>query len=174
MSRPRKPASPFRYFNLSSEVIRLVVLMYVRFCDRARLRNTRHVAAPSVLIDGGAIDPPTAPTCHCRAPPAARRGGPDAPPPSRYTRPDEPLLGLMQLHPLAKAETICSGPGTPAPARPPAFLFSPRDGAFVRTRPARIGTRRAAPGPRLSIILSKYFYGCFKTRTPGLMRPPIR
>ncbi len=28
---PRKPASPFRYFNSSPEVIRLVVLMYVRF-----------------------------------------------------------------------------------------------------------------------------------------------
>ena len=26
-----KPASPFRYFNSSSEVIRLVVMMYVRF-----------------------------------------------------------------------------------------------------------------------------------------------
>ena len=31
MSRPRKPASPFRYFNSSPEVIRLVVMMYVRF-----------------------------------------------------------------------------------------------------------------------------------------------
>jgi putative transposase len=31
MPRPRKPASPFRYFNLSPEVIRLVVMMYVRF-----------------------------------------------------------------------------------------------------------------------------------------------
>ncbi|MBB3349244.1 transposase-like protein [Sphingomonas sp. BK069] len=31
MLRPRKPASPFRYFNSSPEVIRLVVLMYVRF-----------------------------------------------------------------------------------------------------------------------------------------------
>ena len=30
MPRPRKPASPFRYFNSSSEVIRLVV-MYVRY-----------------------------------------------------------------------------------------------------------------------------------------------
>jgi putative transposase len=30
MPRPRKPARPFRYFNLSPEVIRLVVLMYVR------------------------------------------------------------------------------------------------------------------------------------------------
>lgn len=28
MSRPRKPASPFRYFNSSPEVIRLVVMMY--------------------------------------------------------------------------------------------------------------------------------------------------
>ena len=31
MPRPRKPASSFRYFNSSPEVIRLVVLMYVRF-----------------------------------------------------------------------------------------------------------------------------------------------
>ena len=31
MPRPRKPASPFRYFNISPEVIRLVVVMYVRF-----------------------------------------------------------------------------------------------------------------------------------------------
>ncbi len=31
MSRPRKPASPFRYFHSSPEVIRLVVMMYVRF-----------------------------------------------------------------------------------------------------------------------------------------------
>ena len=31
MPRPRKPASPFRYFNSSPEVIRLVVMMDVRF-----------------------------------------------------------------------------------------------------------------------------------------------
>ncbi|WP_260600220.1 hypothetical protein [Sphingomonas endolithica] len=31
MLRTRKPASPFRYFNSSPEVIRLVVMMYVRF-----------------------------------------------------------------------------------------------------------------------------------------------
>ena len=31
MPRPRKPANPFRYFNSSPEVIRLVVLMYVRY-----------------------------------------------------------------------------------------------------------------------------------------------
>jgi len=31
MPRPRKPSSPFRYFNSSPEVIRLVVMMYVRF-----------------------------------------------------------------------------------------------------------------------------------------------
>ncbi|MFN5630628.1 MAG: IS6 family transposase [Sphingomonadales bacterium] len=30
MPRPRKPASPFRYFNSSPGVIRLVVMMYVR------------------------------------------------------------------------------------------------------------------------------------------------
>ena len=31
MPCPRKPASPFRYFNSSPDVIRLVVMMYVRF-----------------------------------------------------------------------------------------------------------------------------------------------
>ncbi len=31
MPRPRKPASPFKYFNSSPDVIRLVVMMYVRF-----------------------------------------------------------------------------------------------------------------------------------------------
>ncbi len=31
MPRPRKPNSPFRYFNSSPEIIRLVVMMYVRF-----------------------------------------------------------------------------------------------------------------------------------------------
>jgi putative transposase len=31
MPRPRKPASPFRYFNSSPEVIRLAVLMYVKY-----------------------------------------------------------------------------------------------------------------------------------------------
>ncbi len=31
MSRPRKPANPFRYFHSSPDVIRLVVMMYVRF-----------------------------------------------------------------------------------------------------------------------------------------------
>jgi putative transposase len=31
MPRPRKPASPFRYFNSSPGVIRLVVLMCVRY-----------------------------------------------------------------------------------------------------------------------------------------------
>ena len=31
MPGPRKPASPFRYFNSSPEVIRLLVMMDVRF-----------------------------------------------------------------------------------------------------------------------------------------------
>ena len=31
MPRPRKPSSPFRYFNSSPEIIRLAVVMYVRF-----------------------------------------------------------------------------------------------------------------------------------------------
>ena len=37
MPRPRKPASPFRYFHSSPELIRLVVMMYIRF--RLSLRN---------------------------------------------------------------------------------------------------------------------------------------
>lgn len=36
MPRPRKPPSPFRYFNSSPEVIRLVVMMYVRFPSSLR------------------------------------------------------------------------------------------------------------------------------------------
>ena len=31
MPRPKTPASPLRYFNSSPEVIRVVVIMYVRF-----------------------------------------------------------------------------------------------------------------------------------------------
>lgn len=31
MPRPQRPASPFRYSNTSPEVIRLVVMIYVRF-----------------------------------------------------------------------------------------------------------------------------------------------
>ena len=31
MSRPRKPASPFRYFNPSPEIVRLAVPLYIRF-----------------------------------------------------------------------------------------------------------------------------------------------
>ncbi|WP_209349505.1 IS6 family transposase [Pontixanthobacter sp. CEM42] len=31
MPRPKKPANPFRYFNSSPEIIRLAVMMYVRF-----------------------------------------------------------------------------------------------------------------------------------------------
>ena len=39
--RPRKPASPFRYFHFSPELIRLVVLMYVRFPPS--LRNVKEL-----------------------------------------------------------------------------------------------------------------------------------
>jgi putative transposase len=31
MPRPRTPASPLRYFNSSAEVIRLAVLLYVKY-----------------------------------------------------------------------------------------------------------------------------------------------
>ena len=43
MSSPKKPASPFRYFNSSPEVIRLVVMMYVRF--PLSLRNVEDLLA---------------------------------------------------------------------------------------------------------------------------------
>jgi hypothetical protein len=39
MPRPKKPQSPFRYFNSSPEVIRLVVLMYVRFCNGPSVKS---------------------------------------------------------------------------------------------------------------------------------------
>ena len=31
MPRPRKPASPFRYFHSSPDIIRMVVMLYVRY-----------------------------------------------------------------------------------------------------------------------------------------------
>ncbi len=43
MPRPRKPTSPFRYFNSSPEIIRLVVMMYVRF--PLSLRNVEDLLA---------------------------------------------------------------------------------------------------------------------------------
>ncbi len=43
MPRPRKLPSPFRYFNSSPEVIRLVVMMYVRF--PLSLRNVEVLVA---------------------------------------------------------------------------------------------------------------------------------
>jgi putative transposase len=43
MPRPKKPQSPFRYFNSSPEVIRLVVMMYVRF--PLSLRNVEDLLA---------------------------------------------------------------------------------------------------------------------------------
>ena len=43
MPRPKKPASPFRYFNSSPEVIRLVVMLYVRF--PLSLRNVEDLLA---------------------------------------------------------------------------------------------------------------------------------
>ena len=43
MPRPKKPSSPFRYFNSSPEVIRLVVMMYVRF--PLSLRNVEDLPA---------------------------------------------------------------------------------------------------------------------------------
>ena len=39
MPRPKKPASPFRYFNSSPEIIRLAVMMYIRF--PLSLRNVK-------------------------------------------------------------------------------------------------------------------------------------
>ena len=43
MPRPKKPTGPFRYFNSSPEIIRLVVMMYVRF--PLSLRNVEDLLA---------------------------------------------------------------------------------------------------------------------------------
>ena len=43
MPRPRKPVSPFCYFNSSPEVIRLVVMMYVKY--PLSLRNVEDLLA---------------------------------------------------------------------------------------------------------------------------------
>ena len=43
MARPRKPPSPFRRFNSSPEIIRLAVLMYVRY--PLSLRNVEDLLA---------------------------------------------------------------------------------------------------------------------------------
>ena len=43
MRRARKPTSPFRYFKTSPEVIRIAVLMYVRF--PLSLRNVENLLA---------------------------------------------------------------------------------------------------------------------------------
>ena len=43
MARPRKPPSPFRCFNSSPEIIRLVVMMYVKF--PLSLRNVEDLLA---------------------------------------------------------------------------------------------------------------------------------
>ena len=43
MPSPTKPISPFRYFNSSPEIIRLVVMMYVRF--PLSLRNVEGLLA---------------------------------------------------------------------------------------------------------------------------------
>jgi hypothetical protein len=43
MPRPRQPASPFRYFSSSPEVIRLAVLLYVK-CPLS-LRNVEDLLA---------------------------------------------------------------------------------------------------------------------------------
>lgn len=43
MPRPRVPASPFRYFNSSPEVIRLAVMLYVKY--PLSLRNVEDLLA---------------------------------------------------------------------------------------------------------------------------------
>ena len=43
MPRPRQPASPFRYFSSSPEVIRLAVLLYVKY--PLSLRNVQDLLA---------------------------------------------------------------------------------------------------------------------------------
>ena len=52
MPRPRLPASPFRYYNSSPKVIRLVVVMYVRFPLSLRNANVHnHFNLERHLVD---------------------------------------------------------------------------------------------------------------------------
>jgi putative transposase len=55
MPRPRKPASPFRYFHSSPEVIRLVVMLYVRF--PLSLRNVEDLLFERQKLDLAAYAP---------------------------------------------------------------------------------------------------------------------
>lgn len=54
MPRPRKPAGPFRYFNFSPVVIRLVVMMNVRFSRFLRNVKTCRLCADRHLPRDGA------------------------------------------------------------------------------------------------------------------------
>jgi putative transposase len=49
MPRPRVPTSPFRYFNSSPEVIRLAVLLYVKYPLKAL---KRHGSPEAITTDG--------------------------------------------------------------------------------------------------------------------------
>lgn len=53
MPRPRKPASQFRYFNSSPEVIHLVLMMYVRFPCRCGIWRTCCSSAGSTSATRG-------------------------------------------------------------------------------------------------------------------------
>ena len=48
MPRPRVPASPFRYFNSSPEVIRLAVMLYVKY--PLSLRNVEDLLAERGIV----------------------------------------------------------------------------------------------------------------------------
>lgn len=52
MPRPKKPASPFRYFNPSPEIIRVVVMMYVRFPLNLTPAKTPRFEASPVIQSG--------------------------------------------------------------------------------------------------------------------------
>lgn len=49
MPRTKKPASPFRYFNSSPDVIRLVVMLYVRFPLSLVRETTRDLSLAATL-----------------------------------------------------------------------------------------------------------------------------
>lgn len=66
MPRPRLPDSPFRYFNSSPEVIRLVVLMYVRF--PLSLRNVEDLVAGAALDIGSVAREMKHGRCACPLP----------------------------------------------------------------------------------------------------------
>ena len=73
MARRLKPASPFRYFNSSPEVIRLVVMMYVKY--PLSLRNVEDLLAERGIDVCHESSPPRCAGSEPRACGSTRNGG---------------------------------------------------------------------------------------------------